>query len=79
MYFLKCFDVFVHVDMHTFYQSLMNIKPMMSDTTLFFVSVANIISDLGFDRFKKQKTFKVSGSLQFVNDSCYCPLVPSSQ
>tara|TARA_B110000285_G_scaffold216152_1_gene263167 strand:+ start:545 stop:793 length:249 start_codon:yes stop_codon:yes gene_type:complete len=34
---------------------------MMSDSTNLFVSVANIVSDLGFDRFKKQKSFKVSG------------------
>ena len=53
--------MFVHVDMHTFFQSLVNLKPLMSDSTLIFVSVANIVSDLGFDRFKKQKSFKVSG------------------
>ena len=33
----------------------------MKAETLVFISVANLCSELGFDRFKKQKSFKVAG------------------
>ena len=60
--FIYSFDVFVHCDIHTFYQTLLNIKPLLNkDHGLFFVSVANLCSKLGFERFKKQKAFKVAG------------------
>ena len=59
--FVYCFDVFVHVDMHCFYQQLINLKPHLCPTAKIFLSVADITSTLGFDRFKKQKSFKVSG------------------
>ena len=59
--FIYSFDVFVHCDIHTFFQTLLNLKPLMTSDTLFFVSVANLCSKLGFDRFKKQRSFKVAG------------------
>lgn len=59
--FIYSFDVFVHVDIHTFFHTLMNLRPLMTKDTLFFVSVANLCSTLGFDRFKKQRAFKVAG------------------
>ncbi|CDW74331.1 UNKNOWN [Stylonychia lemnae] len=59
--FIYSFDVFVHVDIHTFYHTLLNLKQVMSQDTLLFMSVANLCSQKGFDRFKKQKQFKVAG------------------
>ena len=59
--FIYSFDVFVHVDLHTFYQTLMNLKPLMTGETHLFMSVANLCSDLGFSRFSKQRSFKVAG------------------
>ena len=51
--FIYSFDVFVHVDIHTLFQTLLNVKKMMKKDTLIFISVANLCSDKGFDRFKK--------------------------
>jgi hypothetical protein len=59
--FIYSFDVFVHVDLHTFYQTLLNLKPLMTSETRLFMSVANLCSDLGFSRFSKQRSFKVAG------------------
>lgn len=55
------FDVFVHVDLHTFYHTLLNLKKLMNEKSRFIVSVANLCSELGFERFSKQKEFKVAG------------------
>ena len=59
--FIYSFDVFVHVDLHTFHQTLLNLKPLMTTETRLFLSVANLCSDLGFSRFSKQRSFKVAG------------------
>lgn len=61
--FIYSFDVFVHVDLHTFYQTLLFLHPLLKPdgSTHLFFSLANLCSDLGFDRFKKQKTHKVAG------------------
>ena len=42
--FIYSFDVFVHVDIHTLYHTLLNLKQVMSDKTLLFMSVANLCS-----------------------------------
>ena len=34
---------------------------MMTSSTKLFLSLADITSQMGFDRFKKQKNFKVAG------------------
>lgn len=67
--FIYSFDVFVHVDIHTFYHTLMNLKKLMTKDTLVFMSVANLCSELGWQRFSKQKQFKVAGFYckQYVN------------
>jgi hypothetical protein len=59
--FIYSFDVYVHVDLHTFHQTLLNLKPLMTTETRLFLSVANLCSDLGFSRFSKQRSFKVAG------------------
>ena len=59
--FVYSFDVFVHCDIHTFYQTLTNVRPVLKPGACFFVTVANLCSQMGFERFKKQKTFKVAG------------------
>lgn len=59
--FVYSFDVFVHCDIHTFYQTLLCVKAVLKPRACFFVTVANLCSQMGFDRFKKQKNFKVAG------------------
>lgn len=61
--FIYCFDVFVHTDSHIFYKTLQNLKPLLADdeTSRVFVSVSNICSKLGFERFAAQKEYKVQG------------------
>lgn len=42
--FVYSFDVFVHCDIHTFYQTLVNVRPVLKPGACFFVSVANLCS-----------------------------------
>ena len=59
--FIYCFDVLVHCDLHTVYKTLANLHPLLKDGSKLFISLADVTSDLGFQRFKNQKQFKVSG------------------
>ena len=59
--FVYCFDVMVHLDLHTVFQYFRIIRSMLADGGLAFVSCANLCSPLGWARFAKQSRFTVGG------------------
>jgi 2-polyprenyl-3-methyl-5-hydroxy-6-metoxy-1,4-benzoquinol methylase len=65
--FIYSFDVFVHVDIHTFYHTLLSLQKIVTPESHIFMSVANLCSENGWTRFSKQKVFKVAGF--------YCKLI----
>lgn len=59
--FCYSFDVMVHVDIHTLFRVLKQVRILLKPEGYFMFSVANLCSENGFDRFSKQKNFKVAG------------------
>ncbi|CAK0869135.1 unnamed protein product [Prorocentrum cordatum] len=55
------FDVFVHLDLHTIWQYFCAIHRMLQPGGLAFVSTANIIAPLGWERFQRQRKYSVGG------------------
>lgn len=51
----------VHVDIHTLFRVLKQVRTLLKPGGMMMLSVANLCSDLGFDRFQKQSSFKVAG------------------
>lgn len=52
--FCYCFDVFVHVDIHTVFRTLKQVRQVLKPGGLMMMSVANFCSEKGFQRFAKQ-------------------------
>jgi len=59
--FLYCFDVLVHVDLHSQWQYFSSISRALKPGGLCFLSVADITSRGGWDRFSKQKKYTAGG------------------
>ena len=59
--FCYSFDVMVHVDIHTLYRVLKQVRMLLKPGGLMMLSVANLCSESGFDRFSKQSNYKVAG------------------
>ena len=51
--FCYCFDVFVHSDIHTVFRILKQVRQILKPGGHMMLSVANLCSDLGFERFAK--------------------------
>ena len=59
--FIISFDVFVHIDLHTQFLYFQQIRKILKRDGLAFVSTANVLSPLGWERFSKQSKFTVGG------------------
>lgn len=59
--FVICFDVMVHMDVHTMYRTLKRIRGMLKRKGRAFVSTSNLAAPGGWDRFVKQKEATVGG------------------
>lgn len=59
--FLYCFDVLVHVDLHTIYQTLQQIRLLLKPGGKAFLSTANLLTPAGFRRFAAQSKYTVGG------------------
>ena len=59
--FLYCFDVLVHVDLHTLYQTLHQIRLLLKPGGTAFFSTANLLTPAGFRRFAAQTKYTVGG------------------
>ena len=46
------FDVFVHVDIHTLFRTLSEVRSLLKEGGVFMLSVANLCSEEGFARFR---------------------------
>lgn len=55
------FDVMVHVDLHTIFAYLKQIKLLLAPTGKAFLHTANLTAPLGFERFSKQKSCTAGG------------------
>lgn len=55
------FDVFVHLDLHTIWQYFCAVHRMLRPGGLAFVSTANILAPLGWERFQRQRKYSVGG------------------
>ena len=55
------FDVYVHVDLHTQFAAFQQIRKLLKRDGLAFISTANVLSPLGWERFSKQSKFTVGG------------------
>lgn len=51
----------VHCDIHTLSRTLGQVFKLLKPRGLMMLSVANLCSKLGYERFKSQKEFKVAG------------------
>lgn len=63
--FIICFDVMVHMDLHTTFSTLRKIKTLLSPQGRAFVSTANLATKDGWERFSKQERASVGGF-------CFC-------
>jgi SAM-dependent methyltransferase len=59
--FVYSFDVFVHLDLHTIWPYFQAIHRMLRPGGHAFVSTANILAPLGWERFARQKKYSVGG------------------
>ncbi|TFJ87856.1 hypothetical protein NSK_001203 [Nannochloropsis salina CCMP1776] len=59
--FVYCFDVLVHVDVHTLYHTLREIRRLLKPSGKAFLSTANILSPAGWRRFAAQDKYTVGG------------------
>jgi SAM-dependent methyltransferase len=60
--FVYSFDVFVHMDLHTIWKYLNQIRGMLRPKTgKAFISTSNLNAPLGWKRFAKQEKFSVGG------------------
>lgn len=51
--FAYSFDVFVHVDIHTLSRTLMQVHKLLKSGGMMMLSVANLCSETGYERFSK--------------------------
>ena len=72
--FVYCFDVFVHMDLHTIWRSLQDIASMLKPGGFAFVSAANLLSSRGWQRFSKQRKYSVGG-FYFISPDIFRHLV----
>eukprot|EP00968_Pinguiococcus_pyrenoidosus_P011499 scaffold926_cov248-Pinguiococcus_pyrenoidosus.AAC.12 len=59
--FIYCFDVLVHSDLHVIHSYLQAFYAALQPGGLLFVSVADVTSEAGYERFSKQAKFTVGG------------------
>ncbi|KAM3573084.1 hypothetical protein VYU27_004953 [Nannochloropsis oceanica] len=59
--FLYSFDCLVHVDLHTLYQTLHQIRMILKPGGKAFLSTANLLTPAGFRRFAAQVKYTVGG------------------
>ena len=59
--FLYSFDCLVHVDLHTLYQTLHQIRILLKPGGKAFLSTANLLTPAGFRRFAAQTKYTVGG------------------
>jgi len=59
--FVVVFDVLVHMDLHSSWHTLQQVRRMLKPGGRAFLSVASIETPLGWDRFAKQSHFSVGG------------------
>eukprot|EP00949_MAST-11_sp_MAST-11-sp1_P001209 g1209.t1 len=59
--FIYCFDVMVHMDIHTIWRYLTGIHNLLRSGGMAFVSAANLLSRRGWARFSRQKKYSVGG------------------
>jgi 2-polyprenyl-3-methyl-5-hydroxy-6-metoxy-1,4-benzoquinol methylase len=58
---IYCFDVLPHVDLHTIYAYFQSFKTILKPGGSIFLSVADVTSPLGFDRFSRQSKYTAGG------------------
>jgi len=75
--FIYAFDVFVHVDAHTLYGYLKEIKQTLVPHGRALLHVANLTAPLGFKRFSEQKTC-TAGGFFFMSPEIVAVLVRES-
>mmetsp|Transcript_30511 Transcript_30511/g.78965 ORF Transcript_30511/g.78965 Transcript_30511/m.78965 type:complete len:316 (+) Transcript_30511:611-1558(+) len=59
--FVVVFDVLVHMDLHSTWHTLQQVRRMLKQGGRAFLSVASIETPLGWERFAKQSHFSVGG------------------
>ena len=59
--FVYCFDVMVHMDLHTIARHLKHIATMLRVGGTAFVSTSNLMAPGGWNRFAKQEKYSVGG------------------
>ena len=59
--FVLAFDVFVHMDLHTMFKYFKQIRGLLKLNGRAFFSTADVTSELGWERFSKQRKFSVGG------------------
>ena len=59
--FVVAFDLLVHMDLHTMFLTLENIRALLKKDGRAFVSTANVMTSLGWERFSAQKKGSVGG------------------
>ncbi len=59
--FLVCFDVFVHMDLHTQWAYWQRFSSCLAPGGMAFVSTANVLSHAGWQRFASQTHYTVGG------------------
>jgi 2-polyprenyl-3-methyl-5-hydroxy-6-metoxy-1,4-benzoquinol methylase len=67
--FVVCFDVMVHMDLHTMWQYFVEIHKILKPGGKAFVSTANLSAPGGWQRFEKQSKFTVGGFYFVTPDS----------
>jgi hypothetical protein len=66
------FDVMVHIDLHTIWKYLLEIRRVLKDETgRAFISTANLEAPGGWERFTKQKEYSVGG-FYCESNVCVC-------
>ena len=58
---MYAFDVFVHMDLHTMFAYLKEIRELLKLDGKAFFSAADVTSELGWERFAKQRKFSFGG------------------
>lgn len=59
--FLVCFDVMVHMDLHTIFATLKRIYALLKPNAKAFISTANLLAPDGWNRFRIQSRASVGG------------------
>lgn len=56
-----CFDVLVHVDLHTMLQVFQGCRRLLRPGGRFFLSTANLLTPAGWRRFERQRKYTAAG------------------